>query len=46
MTDETPRRTFRIPTPRYERAQAKAVERGETVTDVVNRALERYGRRR
>jgi hypothetical protein len=42
---KTPLRSFRIPDEVYEAAQAKAAERGETVSDVVRRALERYGKR-
>ena len=40
----TPLKSFRIPQELYERAQARAAERGETVSDVVRRALERYVR--
>lgn len=40
----TPIRSFRIPDDRYFEAQEHAAEAGETVTDVVNRALERYNR--
>lgn len=39
---KTPLRTFRIPDDVYKAAQAKAADKGETVTDVVKRALERY----
>lgn len=42
---KTPQRTFRIPEDVYAAAKAKAVERGETLSDVVRRALERYARR-
>lgn len=42
-SQHTPRRTFRIPEPVYQAAQAKALERGETLSDVVRRALEEYG---
>jgi predicted HicB family RNase H-like nuclease len=38
----TPLRSFRIPDALYEAAQAKAAEKGESVSDVVRRALERY----
>ena len=41
----TPPRSIRIPDPLWEAAKAKAAERGETVTDVVVRALERYVKR-
>lgn len=39
---KTPLRTFRIPDDVYKAAQQKAADKGETVTDVVKRALERY----
>lgn len=42
---KTPLRSFRIPDDIYEAAQKKAAEKGETVSDVVRRALERYGKR-
>lgn len=42
---KTPMRSFRIPDEVYRAAQAKAAEKGETLTDVVRRALERYVRR-
>jgi hypothetical protein len=42
---KTPLRSFRIGDELYEAAQAKAADRGETVSDVVRRALERYVRR-
>lgn len=38
----TPLRSFRIPDELYEAAQAKAADKGESVSDVVRRALERY----
>ena len=41
---KTPQRTFRIPTDLYVAAKAKAAENGETVTDVIVRALRRYVR--
>lgn len=43
---KTPLRSFRIPDDVYEAAQAKAKERGETVSDVVRAALERYAKRK
>lgn len=43
-TKHTPRRTFRIPDAVYVPAQEKAAKRGETLTDVVTRALDKYGR--
>lgn len=42
---KTPMKSFRIPEQTYREAQAKAASRGETLTDVVRRALERYARR-
>jgi len=41
-TPGTTRRTIRIPDEEYEPAKAKAAERGETITDVVRRALREY----
>lgn len=41
---KTPHRTIRVPEPLWKSAQAKAAERGETVTAVILRALERYVR--
>lgn len=41
----TPRRSIRIGEALWHEAQAKAAERGETVTDVIVRALERYVKR-
>lgn len=42
---KTPQRSFRIPDEVYEAAKAKAAAKGETLTDVVRRALERYVKR-
>lgn len=42
---KTPLRSFRIPDEVYKAAQAKAADKGESVSDVVRRALERYIRR-
>lgn len=39
---KTPVRAVRIADALYERAKAKAAERGETVADIIRRALERY----
>ena len=39
---KTPLRSFRIPDDVYRAAQEKAAERGESVSDVVRKALERY----
>lgn len=41
---KTPQRTVRVPDDVWERAKVRAEARGETVSDVVRRALERYGR--
>ena len=38
----TPVHSFRIPDPVWVAAQARAAERGETLTDVVLRALREY----
>jgi predicted HicB family RNase H-like nuclease len=43
---KTPIKCFRIPVDLYEAAQAKAAERGESVSEVVRKALERYVKRR
>ena len=42
---KTPLRSFRIPDDVYRAAQEKAAERGESVSDVVRRALERYAKK-
>lgn len=39
---KTPLRSFRIPDDLYRAAQAAAAEKGESMSDVVRRALERY----
>lgn len=41
---KTPQRSFRIPADLYAKAKVRAAERGETVTDVIVRALRRYVR--
>lgn len=38
-------RTVKAPDELWEAAQAKAAERGETVSDVIRRSLERYAKR-
>jgi len=38
----TPRRTIRIPDDLWDAATAKAEKRGESVSDVIRRGLERY----
>jgi hypothetical protein len=38
-------RSVRVPDPLWQAAKDKAAERGETVTDVVVKALERYVKR-
>lgn len=41
---KTPLKSFRIPDDLYRAAQARAAEKGESVTAVVVRALKRYVR--
>jgi predicted HicB family RNase H-like nuclease len=43
---KTPIRSFRIDPELYAAVQEKAAERGETVTDVVVQALQRYVKRK
>jgi len=43
--ERTPRRTVRVPDELWQAAQRVAAARDESVTDVVNRALEAYVRR-
>lgn len=38
----TPNRTVRVPDDLWEAVKRKAADRGETVTDVILRALRRY----
>ncbi len=45
-TPGTPRRTIRVPDALWDAAAAKAEERGEDVSTVIRRALERYVRRK
>lgn len=40
----TKHRTVRVPDDLWEQAKRVAADRGETVTDVIRRALERYVR--
>jgi len=42
---KTPLKSFRIPEDLYRAAQGKAAERGESVSEVVRKALERYVKR-
>jgi negative regulator of replication initiation len=42
MPDGTPLRNVRVADDLWQAAMSKAAERGETVSDVVRRALERY----
>lgn len=42
---KTPLRSFRIPDEVYRAAQVKAAAKGESVSDVVRKALERYVKR-
>lgn len=39
---KTPNRTIRVPTDLWDAVKVKAKERGETVTEVIIRALKRY----
>lgn len=39
---KTPKRGVRVPTDLWDAVKAKAKQRGETVTDVILRALKRY----
>lgn len=43
---KTPQRTVRVPDDVWEAAKAKAVERGENLSDVIRRALSRYAARK
>ena len=45
-TPGTPRRTIRVPDALWEAAQAKAQGRGEDLSSVIRKALERYVKRR
>jgi hypothetical protein len=40
--DDNPARAVRVPDELWDAAKAKAAGRGETVSDVIRRALERY----
>ncbi len=42
---KTPLRSVRVPDAVWHAAQQRAAEKGETVSDVVRRALTRYARR-
>lgn len=44
--EQTPRRTVRVSNEVWDAAAAKAEEKGETVSDVVRRALIAYARRK
>lgn len=48
MTDSrhTPRRTVRVPDNVWQPAQEKAATEGTTVTAIVVRALEKYGKKK
>jgi hypothetical protein len=41
---KTPIRSVRIPDEEWRAAQERAAERGETVTDLIRRALRRYAK--
>lgn len=45
MTGQTPRRTVRVEDDLWALAQARAEERGESLSDVIRTALERYVKR-
>lgn len=40
--DHTPRRTVRVPDERWEAAKRVAADRDESLTEAINRMLERY----
>lgn len=42
---KTPQRTVRIPDDTWEAAKAKAEERGENLSEVIRKYLERYAKR-
>lgn len=42
MPDGTPLRNVRVPNDLWHAAMSKATERGETLSDVLRRALEEY----
>jgi len=42
---KTPLRSVRVPEDIWQAAKARAEEKGETVSDVIMRALRRYARR-
>jgi hypothetical protein len=42
MPDGTPLRNVRVPDDLWQSAMAKALDRGETLSDVIRRALEKY----
>lgn len=44
-TPGTPRRTIRVPDNLWDAAAAKATERGDNLSDVIRKALERYVKR-
>lgn len=41
---KTPKRSIRVPEQLWQQAKRKAADRGETLTDVIVRALRRYVR--
>lgn len=41
----TPRRTVRVPDEVWEAAQRKAEEKGDNLSEVIRKALERYAKR-
>ena len=40
--ERVPHRTVRVPDDEWEAAKAKAAEKGETLSEVIRRALRRY----
>lgn len=42
MPDGTPLRNVRVPDDLWQAAMAKALERGESLSEVIRRALEKY----
>lgn len=43
--ERVPHRTVRVPDDEWEAAKAKAAEKGETLSEVIRRALKRYAAR-
>ena len=45
MPDGTPLRNVRVPDDLWDAAMSKALERGETLSEVIRKALEKYVQR-